>query len=423
MNNIFYEYFSNLCESLKLKNYQDMVRTANSIETKLNNEYYDKELKKMHIVGSVGRKTAINNCSDLDLLYVLPKDVYTRFDNYEDNGQSQLLQEIKNVLKEKYPNTDIVGDGQVVQIDFDKYTVELVPAFEHDDGSFKYPDTHDGGSWKTTKPIIEQATAGVEDLKSNHNYFNICQLIRCWKNNWGFNFKGLLIDTLVYNVFVDNNHFYSYDYNDYLKLLMKVFEYIKNLDRDQKYWHALGSNQEIYNDDNGLFILKAEKAYDKLTSNKPSEDILNELFNSDNKSKENSKAYHKYRYTEQFIDDLFKVDIKYSLSLECEVSAEGIRTMLLDKYLSNYKYLRKSRKLLFRIISTNCPKPYDIYWKVRNVGKVAEDRDEIRGQIVKGGVTKDENSKFYGPHYVECYLIKNKVCVAKKRIDVPIGDK
>jgi hypothetical protein len=31
-----------------------------------------------------------------------------------------------------------------------------------------------------------------------------------------------------------------------------------------------------------------------------------------------------------------------------------------------------------------------------------------------------EHTSFYGPHYVECYLIKNGVCVAKDRIDVPI---
>lgn len=30
---------------------------------------------------------------------------------------------------------------------------------------------------------------------------------------------------------------------------------------------------------------------------------------------------------------------------------------------------------------------------------------------------------FGGPHFVECYIIKNGECVAMKRIDVHIGEK
>lgn len=32
-----------------------------------------------------------------------------------------------------------------------------------------------------------------------------------------------------------------------------------------------------------------------------------------------------------------------------------------------------------------------------------------------------EHTDFQGEHYVECYLVKNNVCVAKGHIDVPIG--
>ena len=49
-------------------------------------------------------------------------------------------------LKERYPKTDISGDGQVVVIEFNHYTVELVPGFKQPDNRFKYPDTHDGGA-------------------------------------------------------------------------------------------------------------------------------------------------------------------------------------------------------------------------------------------------------------------------------------
>ena len=48
------------------------------------------------------------------------------------------------------------GDGQVVVIEFTKFTIELVPGFKQSDDRFKYPDTHDGGSWKTTDPLANK---------------------------------------------------------------------------------------------------------------------------------------------------------------------------------------------------------------------------------------------------------------------------
>ena len=45
--------------------------------------------------------------------------------------------------------------------------------------------------------------------------------------------------------------------------------------------------------------------------------------------------------------------------------------------------LRKNKKLDFYIVDTDCPKPYDVYWKVRNVGLEAIKRNMVRGNICK----------------------------------------
>ena len=87
-----------------------------------------------------------------------------------------------------------------------------------------------------------------------------------------------------------------------------------------------------------------------------------------------------------------------------------------------YALLAHNRQLDFYIKETDCPKPYNIWWKVRNVGPEAIRRNMIRGNIMKSNSDHHyEHTDFAGPHYVECYLIKNGVCVAKDRIDVPIG--
>ena len=148
--------FNEFISNLQIDNFDDINTSLEGIAKKLNQNYYDNSTTENYlIVGSMGRNTSIKGESDIDVIYELPDEVFERFDDYESNGQSQLLNEIRDTLKEKYPSTDIKGDGQVVVISFTKYKIELVPGFKQEDNSYKYPDTHDGGSWKITKPILE----------------------------------------------------------------------------------------------------------------------------------------------------------------------------------------------------------------------------------------------------------------------------
>ena len=177
--------------NLEPTNISEMEITVGEIAKKLNKNYYNLDSDKtshMYIVGSVGRETAIKGVSDLDILFDLPVEVFKRFDAYKEKKQSSLLQEVKNVLKARYPNTDISGDGQVVVIKFNKYTVELVPGFKQSDDRFKYPDTNNGGSWKYTDPLpeISESKKTAEDTDNNFKY--IANMLRAWKNKQGFKF-------------------------------------------------------------------------------------------------------------------------------------------------------------------------------------------------------------------------------------------
>ena len=423
--------FNSFCDNIKIKNFEDITTTTGNIAKKLNSVYYDisdDSKSHMYIVGSVGRKTAVNGNSDLDILFDLPSEIYTKYNNYESKGQSALLQDVKSVLQEKYPNTDIRGDGQVVVIDFNKYTIELVPAFKQPDSRFKYPDTHDGGSWKITDPLSEQAECLDCENQLNNNYFDFCRMIRCWKNNIGFKFGGLLIDTLVYNFFCDNDYFANKNIENYTEILLQLFDYLKSQNKDQTYWYAVGSNQQVYNSDNGKFVLEAKLALKKLNEaikNESIDDTLSELFGtvySNNSSTYVSKVFEsKCNNVEEFIENKFPVDIRYSLKIDCIVSQNGFRDKLLSFILSTEGYLALDKRLTFKIVNTDCTEPYDIYWKVRNVGDEAIRRNMIRGNIVKtNSKTKKESTNFKGPHYVECFLVKNGVCVARDKIDVPI---
>ena len=411
--------FNEFISNLQIDNFDDINTSLEGIAKKLNQKYYDNSTTDNYLmVGSMGRNTYIKGESDIDVIYELPDEVFERFDDYESNGQSQLLNEIRDVLKEKYPSTDIKGDGQVVVISFTKYKIELVPGFKQDNNSYKYPDTHDSGSWKITKPILEIEEAN-NMINNTSTYRDICQMIREWKANNGVTICGLLIDTLIKD-FLDNNPEYKWkSKSDYYELLKSVFKYLSDQDENRKQWNAMGSNQIIENK-NFNFIKKGKKAYNKLSNSTDESSTLRELFGSRFPISEQSANEYGYSNDEQFIEEIFPVYIMYSLKIDCEITQNGFRTGLLSEFIKKKFMIKQNRKLKFMIVENNIPKPYDIYWKVRNVGYEAIRRNCIRGQIKKGIDYLNESTNFYGPHYVECYIIKDGICVARDKISVSI---
>jgi hypothetical protein len=230
------------------------------ITKQLNIDYWNTESSTSHslYVGSYGRGTAIH-VSDIDVLFRLPYEDYLRYDNYSGNGQSALLYDVRNSLRKTYSTSHISGDGQVVKINFDDgVSFEIVPCFHNSDGSFTYPDTNGGGSWKVTNPKPEIEAIRVGNEAWNHNLKRLCRMARAWKDKWDVSMGGLLIDTLAYNFL------YSWQYNDksffyYDFMTRDFFEYLKNLDTDQDYWLAPGSNQRVYR--KGTFEYKALRCY------------------------------------------------------------------------------------------------------------------------------------------------------------------
>jgi hypothetical protein len=127
-----------------------------------------------------------------------------------------------------------------------------------------------------------------------------------------------------------------------------------------------------------------------------------------------------FNNTEQFIEDQFPVDVQFEVQIECEVSFQG-RNEKRIRWMESVFPIHLGRSLKFKVTSCTVPQPDALLWKVRNVGTVAEQRG-IRGQINpdNGDWTLSEKTDFPGPHYVECYVIKDGVCVALDRFDVPI---
>lgn len=210
-------------------------------------------------VGSFGRNTATNYISDIDMLFEMPSWTYDTYNAYLSNGQSALLQEVKNSISITYPTTKMKGDGQIVQVNFsDGMQIEVLPAFNNDAGNYTFANSNDGGSWKTANPVPEIEAITNGDALTNYNLRPLCRMARAWKRFNAVPISGHLIDTLAYRFLTDwayrNKSYLYYDW-----MARDFFEYLKNQNADQTTWYAVGSGQSIYNPDN--FRYKATVAY------------------------------------------------------------------------------------------------------------------------------------------------------------------
>lgn len=148
------EIFRNFLSNLAIDNADRISLRYGEITASLNKKFRDTESKTANSlqVGSYGRWTAIKGISDLDMLYIMPKGKWI---DYQDSKQSKLLADTKDAIKARYPNTIVFVDRLVVRVLYANFHVEVQPVFEQNDGSFKYPDTYNGGRWKITKPREE----------------------------------------------------------------------------------------------------------------------------------------------------------------------------------------------------------------------------------------------------------------------------
>lgn len=424
--------FAQFIDNLVIANAETISARYGELTAALNKAFRDTESKTANTlqVGSFGRATGINGISDLDMLYIMPKSLW---DTYKNGKQLRLLQDVKAGILTRYPKTDVRVDRLVVTVTYKDFHVEVQPVFEQDDGSFKYPDTKNGGSWKPTKPRTEMVAISELDSKKNSNLKRLCKMVRAWKNKHGVGLGGLLIDTLCYNFMESTTEYDTKSFRHYDYISRDLFGYLAELPVQERY-SAPGSGQHVKV--KKPFQRQARKAYrlcleaieaeNKKGVNDRWKKIYGRAFPASTEIVKESVAAHnatKWDNTEEFIEDRYPVDIRYTLKIDCDVKQNGFREHRLSEMIAKMIPLLAKKTLEFEIVYIDVPGDYSIEWKVLNRGEEARRRNKIRGQIVpdEGRHRRTEPTQFKGDHIVECYAIKNGVVVAKDRIHVPIS--
>lgn len=192
--------FEGLLQNLQLTKDQvdDGISKLSGVADRLNRAYWGAGADAHHIlIGSWRKQTRVRPPRDVDLLFVLPYEVYTRYQQRGGNKQSYLLQEIRSHLLDSYPATDIVGDRQVVTIPFTTYRVEVAPVFLCTDGSYLGCDARDGGRYTRVDPNAEFAAFDQVDRSCVGNLRKLVRALKQWQRYCNVPIKSLHIEALL----------------------------------------------------------------------------------------------------------------------------------------------------------------------------------------------------------------------------------
>lgn len=301
---------------------------------------------------------------------------------------------------------------------------------------------HAGANWNKRNPKAINNWFANQLQQKGENLRKIIRLSKMFcksRSSWDMP-AGLIQTVLCDECFFNSNRLDECLYQT-MRLITKRLSNNKDVNNPTDYTKSLLTRQKDLNRLNN-FKKRLEDKLDDIAKATTKKEALSawykffnhEYWNDSKKALHESISSHKDTTcysdcqpapNEEYIDTKYEKDISYDVEIESTVRAPGFRDHPISYYLKSLGcWLPHDKTLVFTAL-TNTPWPYEIKWKIKNIGPEAIKRKMQRGQIIPCDTgtnnQRTEHSNFYGPHYVECYVIKDNKCVAQKRINVPIS--
>lgn len=388
-------------------------------------------------IGSYPRFTSITPLHDLDVLYILG-DMSSFIDT-----PTTTLQSLKNHLQSyfhkqtKYKlqislQTHSVTISFLGQKNEEYFAIDVVPAYINGKNEFeqhtyvvpeivntgrsKRPDFYKNKTteksairWIKSDPRGYIKTASNID-KRNNDYRKSVKFVKKWKQNISkvnesFKLKSFHIEQLFVRIFQNNPD---------IDIFSAIFEFFTDLPECIKYSQITDrADPNVYidsyidkltHDEKKIIIAARDGFLIKLEdfNEKDSIEILLDPY-----------FYERKSPLEQYLfDEKIPTFTDESVCINGWIQKDNHDSRLLN----NYGIIDNGYKIRFeKFMSPPC----DLFkWKVKNDNASPQPRGEITDNQTKNYI---EETVFPGKHYVECYAIKNNICIAKARQNVIIN--
>ena len=392
-------------------------------------------------IGSYPRFTSIRPLHDLDIIYVI--GVWDR--NLHDprqilmDLQSKIIAEYKNPTNYEMSCSLQTHSITIVFLENDEvvFSVDIVPAYKYLENEFKQ-DTykvpeillirHGSNRIEFYKSLkfskremnwISSDPRGYIEIAKMTNEFNndfrkTVKFIKAWKNsckekNDGFKLKSFHMELVLTDYFQANRDSTIFDGIFYFFTKLKNFidcPKIRDRANSQRY---IDEYLRDLTEEQKVILLQARDCFLIKLENFSEEDSVEILIDG--------CFYERKGKEEEFLFDydiptLVENQSSFEIFGEVQERAGGFR----KKRLNKSGVISVDRKIKFRVEES--PQNIDLFkWKVKNDDSCLEPRGEISDNCTR---CDPESTKYIGDHYVECYAIRNNVCVAKSRQNVTL---
>lgn len=158
-------------------------------------------VKDSFLTGSYSRNTMIAplNEADIDIFFVLDNSYFHNY-NGQNGGQAGLLDLVKRTLRKTYTRTpDISRNGQAVTIRFEDFMVDVVPAFNRQDGGYLIPNSLTQ-TWISTDPKRHVEIVSQSNTDHNGDFVPLVKMIKGWNKNINNYFRSFHLEVLALEI-------------------------------------------------------------------------------------------------------------------------------------------------------------------------------------------------------------------------------
>lgn len=383
-------------------------------------------------IGSYPRFTSITPLHDLDILYVIGKW------DAQHHDPSTTLSSLHQRIKTSYENPTKLSvttslQKHSVTISYSEnnkevFSVDLVPAYVYGQNEFqldtyKVPEiikerNHDIRKTMAWDPTAEQGWINSDprgyikvatDVGVNPDFRKTVKFIKKWKNNLSeatnkeLKLKSFHLEQVVTKIFLQHPQIDIFD---------AVFSFFVDFP------NTVGSANQIpdrANNDKFIDDYLADFSAEQITKMSKARDgflIKLENMDEDDSVSELMKIdFHKrYGQSEEYLfDQRIPVLKDQVLTINAWVQKDGRD----ETRLSPLGFIDAGKYIRFEVFM---PIQADFYkWRVKNDDRCTQPRGEITDHCTKNN---PESTKYKGFHYVECYAIRNNICIASARQNV-----
>ena len=420
--NSFSKFISDIEPSNSTVDYISSVQ--NNLRSYLkNHELYKHIYNYSFLSGSYAKHTAIRPTKsgkkrDVDIIVVT---------NYSREIDSKkVLIELKDVLSEKSIYKNVVVQHHSIGVELSTISIDIVPVIinENNQNLFEVCNSETGG-WILSDPEGHKIWSTKINEQNSRKYKSIVKIIKWWRHincPIGTKFpKGITIERIIADNISDcegtienalistfNNIISKYkeDYAD-----KNAVPFLA----DPSPW--IQSNNLLKNysvKDFKEFIKKINDHLDILnqkgTTNSAWREILGDRFPLESTcSQLNCQTLSLTATHKQYP----KWPVKRGGAAVISLIVKDSDGMIIN-YESNGEPLKKGLTLLFNV-GTGVKKPFTLFWQITNTGEEARKNNCLRGGFELsnlGGMKHKEITQYTGQHSVQCFVIKEGVCVA-----------